>query len=159
MKPESALAGRLARHLRQVHVGENWTSTDLKDLLSDVGWEQANRRIRSFHTIAELVYHANYYIAAVLGVFRGEELTARDKFSFDCPPIDSAQAWEDLQSRCWREAEALACEVERMPDSKLWEVFVDAQYGDYYRNLQGLLEHCHYHLGQIALIKSMTREA
>ncbi|HAI83731.1 MAG TPA: DUF1572 domain-containing protein, partial [Chitinophagaceae bacterium] len=29
--------------------------------------------------------------------------------------------------------------------------------GTYYRNILGLIEHTHYHLGQIALIKKIIR--
>ncbi|MGN6163930.1 MAG: hypothetical protein ACTHOF_05245 [Flavisolibacter sp.] len=42
-----------------------------------------------------------------------------------------------------------------MADSKLDEIFVDEKYGTYYRNLQGIIEHTHYHLGQIVLIKKL----
>ncbi len=42
-----------------------------------------------------------------------------------------------------------------MPESRLGEQFVDEKWGDYYRCLHGPIEHCHYHLGQIALIQSV----
>lgn len=58
--------------------------------------------------------------------------------------------------KCLGDAEALACLIEQLPDSQLGEDFVDAKYGNYYRCLHGLVEHCHYHLGQIALIKSIV---
>ena len=30
------------------------------------------------------------------------------------------------------------------------------KYGTYYRNFHGLIEHAHYHLGQIVLIKKLV---
>lgn len=42
-----------------------------------------------------------------------------------------------------------------MPEDQLWEPFVKEEYGTYYRCLQGPIEHYHYHLGQIALLKTM----
>jgi hypothetical protein len=42
-----------------------------------------------------------------------------------------------------------------MPDSKMDEVFVDEKYGTHLRNIDGMIEHAYYHLGQIALIKKM----
>ena len=42
-----------------------------------------------------------------------------------------------------------------MPNDKLEEIFVDEKYGTYRRNIEGIIEHSYYHLGQISLIKKM----
>ena len=42
-----------------------------------------------------------------------------------------------------------------MSEEKLDEAFVDEKYGTYHRNIDGMIEHCYYHLGQIVLIKKM----
>ncbi len=47
-------------------------------------------------------------------------------------------------------------QIEQLPESKLWETFSDEKYGNYYRNIHGIIEHIHYHLGQIVLIKKNT---
>lgn len=57
--------------------------------------------------------------------------------------------------KCWTEAEIFANTIEQLPESKLWEDFSDKKYGNYYRNLHGIIEHTHYHLGQIVLIKKL----
>jgi hypothetical protein len=57
--------------------------------------------------------------------------------------------------KTWSDAEKFAALVENMPDSKLAETFVNKKYGTYYRNLHGIIEHTHYHLGQIVLIKKI----
>jgi len=41
-----------------------------------------------------LVYHINYYVAAVLPVLQGGPLDASDKYSFDLPPIQSKEDWK-----------------------------------------------------------------
>jgi hypothetical protein len=120
-----------------------------------VSWEQATTHVRGFHTIAALVYHMNYFVNATLKVMHGGPLDGADKFSFDHPPIASQQDWESLLEKTWKDAEDLAVAIEEMPESQLWEDFVDEKWGNYYRCLHGPIEHCHYHLGQIALIKSM----
>lgn len=97
----------------------------------------------------------NYYVAATTKVLRGGALDAKDRLSFDCPSILSEDAWDNLLTKTWTDAEELASLIELMPDEQLWEHFVDAQYGTYYRCLQGPIEHCHYHLGQIAIIKTL----
>jgi hypothetical protein len=35
-------------------------------------------------------------------------------------------------------------------------VFVDAKYGDYARNIEGVIEHSYYHLGQVVLVRKMV---
>ncbi len=149
------LTEQIAKHLRDIHFGGNWTASNLKDRLVDVTWQQATTAVGSFHTIAALVYHMNYFVAATLKVLQGGPLDAKEQYSFDHPSIVSKEDWESLQEKTWRDVEELAAAVERMPESQLWEPFVEERYGTYYRCLHGPIEHCHYHLGQIALIKTM----
>ncbi|MDQ1090003.1 hypothetical protein QE390_004607 [Siphonobacter sp. SORGH_AS 1065] len=46
-----------------------------------------------------------------------------------------------------------------MPEEAWQKTFVDEKYGTYYRNLHGMIEHTHYHLGQIVLIKKILRNS
>lgn len=153
------LAEQIAKHFREVCFGGNWTAVNLKESLADVTWEQATTQIRSFNTIAALVFHTNYYVSAVLEVLQGEPLTAKDLHSFAHPPILSQQNWEALLDKTWMDAERFASLVELLPESKLGEDFTDGKYGSYYRNLHGIIEHTHYHLGQIVLLKKMLLPA
>jgi len=146
---------QLAKHLRDVHFGGNWTTSNLKDNLADVTWEQATTQVYSFNTIATLVYHINYYISAVLKVLQGEPLQASDKYSFDLPAILSQTDWKNLLDKTFADAETFTLLIEQLPEHMLWENFTDEKYGTYYRNIQGIIEHTHYHLGQIALIKKI----
>ncbi len=140
-----------------MHFGGNWTSVNLKDSLNGIDWEQATTRVYTFNTIATLVFHINYYISAVIKVFEGEPLNAHDKYSFDLPPIRSQQDWENLLNKTWTEAETFASLIEQLPDEKLMDSFTDEKYGNYYRNIHGIIEHTHYHLGQIVLIKKILQ--
>ena len=150
---------QIAKQFRDVHFGGNWTSVDLKQTLAVVTWEQATARIHSFNTIAALVYHMNYYVSAVSNVLQGGPLDAHDKFSFDLPMIQSREDWEKLLNKTWRDAENFALLVEQLPESRLEETFLDPKYGTYYRNIHGIIEHIHYHLGQIVLIKKLLPAA
>ncbi len=152
------IASQIAKHIRDVHFGGNWTSVNMKATLADVTPEQAVAKVHSFNTIATLVYHTNYYISAVLKVMRGGPLEAKDTYSFDHPPVQSQQDWEALLQKTWEDVEAFALEAEQLPDEKLGEVFIDEKYGTWYRNLQGIVEHTHYHLGQMVLIKKILVE-
>lgn len=149
------LPAQLAKHFREVHFGGNWTSVNLKDTLAGVSWQEATAKIPSFNTIAALVFHINYYVAAIREVLEGRPLNASDKFSFDLSPIHSQQDWEALLTKVWTDAEAFAGLVEQLPESKLREPFAGEKYGNFHRNLLGVIEHTHYHLGQIVLLKKM----
>ncbi|WP_118975830.1 DUF1572 domain-containing protein [Taibaiella koreensis] len=152
-------AAQIAKHLRDVHFGGNWTSVNLKDTLTDVTWQEAVMKVHSFNTIAVLVFHINYYISAVRKVLEGGPLEAKDALSFALPPITGPEEWEQLQEKTWADAEAFAILAGRLPDEQLDVLFVKEPYGNYYRNLQGIVEHTHYHLGQIVLIKKIVQSA
>lgn len=145
----------IAKQLRDVYFGGNWTAVNLTDTLKDVNWQQATTQVHDFNTIAALVFHINYYIDAVMKVLQGTPLTAKDKYSFDHPPVASQEDWEGLLNKTWKEVTDFTVLVEAFPESKLEEVFVDEKYGTYYRNFTGIIEHTHYHLGQIVLIKKI----
>jgi hypothetical protein len=146
---------QIAKHLREIHFGGSWTDSDLKSHLAGVTREQAMTKIGTLNTIAGLVYHINYFVAAVLPVLRGGILDANDRYSFDHPAITSDADWEKLVEKTFADAEACASLIEQLPENKLSEDFTNAKYGSYYRNLHGLTEHAHYHLGQIVLIKKL----
>lgn len=149
---------QIAKHVIDVHFGGNWTGVNLTDTLADITWEEATKKIYSLNTMAALVFHMNYYVDAVLNVLHGEPLTASDKYSFDIPPIHSEDNWKKLLDKTWRQARELADLIDKLPDTRLNETFVDEKYGTYYRNLHGIVEHIHYHLGQIVVIKKLLRD-
>ncbi|HTM94134.1 MAG TPA: hypothetical protein VL095_17055, partial [Flavisolibacter sp.] len=130
---------------------------NLKKSLEGVSWQQATTKVYSLNTIAALVYHINYYVAAVLPVLQGGQLNASDKYSFDLPAIQSEKDWEALLNKVWSDAENFAIVVEQFPEDKLQDDFSEGKYGNYLRNIQGIIEHTHYHLGQIVLIKKMLQ--
>lgn len=153
------LPKQLSQHISAVYFGGNWTFSNLKDNLADVTWEQATTKVHSFNTIAVLVFHTDYFVAAILKVLRGGPLDAHDKYSFDLPTITSETEWQDLINQTLTNAEAMAALVEQLPETSLWENMADEKYGNYYRNIHGIIEHTHYHLGQIALLKKIINGA
>lgn len=152
------LSKQIAKHLREVHFGGNWTASNLKNHVSDLNWKQAITKVHSFNTIAELVYHINYYVSAVLKVLEGGTLDARDKYSFEHSPILGQEDWEKMLEKTWVDAENFAKQIEQLPDTIFENNFLAEKYGSYYRNLHGIIEHSHYHLGQIVLIKKLLLE-
>lgn len=151
------LSIHLAKHLRDLHFGGNWTDVNLKATLADVSLKEAQQKVNSCNSILTLVYHMQYYIEKITPVFEGRALQASDKESFTHPTITSEEDWKAFQSTIWQRVETLANHIEALPEATLWEDFTNAKYGNYYRNIQGIIEHSHYHLGQIVLLKKILR--
>ena len=153
-----SFTAQIAKHLWDVHFGGNWTTSNLKDNVAGLTWQQATAKVHSFNTIAALVFHTNYYVSTILKVLKGGPLDAHDKYSYDLPPVRSQEDWDALVNKALSEAEECAGLIAQLPDSKLAEDFTDKKYGNYYRNFHGLIEHTHYHLGQIAIIRKLVLE-
>jgi hypothetical protein len=150
----------IAKRFREVILNGTWVAnTNYKHQLTDLNWEIATTKFNSLNTIAVLAQHIQYYINGVKNVFKGGSLDIKDKYSFDFPPIQSQNEWENFLTKFFNEAEEFASLIERMPEERLKEVFVDEKYGTYQRNIDGMIEHCYYHLGQIVLIKKMLVNA
>jgi hypothetical protein len=149
------LTAHMAKQLRDVHFGGNWVASTLKEHLANVTWEQATTKVYELNTIALLVFHMNYYLNAVSGMLERNELNAKHKYSLEATPVENEQDWQLLLEKTWADAEKFAKLIEGLPEEKLWDTFFDEKYGNYFRNIEGVIEHCHYHLGQIVLIKKV----
>jgi hypothetical protein len=153
-----SVTAQLAKHFRDIHFGGNWTSSSLQQHLSSVTWQQATTQVHSFNTIVTLAYHTGYYVTVLKKVLEGGPLDAKDAYSFNHPPIQSQHDWGQLLNGLWVAAESTAQLIEQLPEHRLWHDFTDPKYGNYYRNIQGIIEHAHYHLGQIVLIKKILEQ-
>jgi len=138
--------------------GGNYTGVSFKKTLKDISFDEAITKISDLNTIATLVYHIQYYCNAVIGVLEGKPLTAKDSLSFDHPPVLSVTDWEALKIQIWEEAAHFSTLVAALSEEKLSEGFIKDAYGTYYRNIHGVIEHTHYHLGQISILKKLIRE-
>jgi hypothetical protein len=152
------LTKHIAKQLRDTFFGDNWTSSNVKDNVANLTWHQATTQVYHFNNIATLIFHSTYYVKVLLEVLQTGILDAKDEYSFQLPPITSQKDWEDLVENAWIHVEDLAKLIEELPESKLTESFANEKYGNYYRNITGVIEHMHYHLGQIVLIKKIITE-
>lgn len=149
---------QLANRLKEVILNGTWVAnTNYKDQLENLDWKIATTTFESLNTIAILAQHIHYYINGIKNVFKGGNLEIRDKYSFDFPPIKSQDKWEVFLTTFWNDTENLAGLIAQMPEEKLDQNFVDEKYGTYQRNIDGMIEHSYYHLGQIVLIKKIIQ--
>lgn len=102
------LTSHFAKHLRDIHFGGNWTSSNLKDAVSNLNWQQATSKVYDFNSIATLTYHTTYYVSVLIKVLQEGILDAKDAYSFILPPIQSQNDWETLLLKAWEDAELAA---------------------------------------------------
>jgi len=146
----------IANRLREVLLNGKWiANTNFKEQILSVSWEQAIQKVGHLNTIALLTFHINYYLGGLLNVFNGGKLEIKDKYSFDLPEIRSEKDWNKLVNDFLSNSEMFAKQVEQMDESMLDQPFADEKYGSYLRNIEGVIEHSYYHLGQVSLIRKM----
>ena len=146
----------LAKRLKEVLLDGKWiANTNFKEQITSINFEQANTKLGSLNTIAQLTFHITYYLKGVLQVLEGGTLDIKDKYSFDMPAILSEADWQNLVNEFMNYAQAYIQQVEKMDEAQLQQPFVKEEYGTYLRNIEAQIEHSYYHLGQITLIKKL----
>jgi len=146
----------LAGRLREVFLNGSWiANTNYQEVLKDLTWQQAVQKVGSLNTIAALIFHVNYYLTGFLAVFQGRKLEIHDKYSFNLPPITSEIEWNKLVCDFLANSEAFVQKIEKMNDEELEKPFFEEKYGTFLRNIEGVIEHSYYHLGQISLIRKI----
>lgn len=154
MKASKILSQRLA----EVLTNGTWvTGTNFKEQIADVNWKDAITRLHGLNSIALLTFHLHYYISGVLQVFQGGKLEIHDQFSFDAQPIHNEEDWDTLRDAFNRDSLKLIDIIDQFPSNELDAHFDDPKYGSNRRNINLMIEHCYYHLGQVVLIKKMIQ--
>ncbi len=146
----------IASRLREVFLHGHWiANTNFREQLLSINWQQATQKFYDLNSIAALTFHVNYYLEGLLSAFEKGKLDISDKYSFNLPKINTAEDWDKIVTTFLTNAEKFADTVEQMDDLIFDTPFVDEKYGSYLRNIEGVLEHSYYHLGQISLLKKM----
>jgi uncharacterized damage-inducible protein DinB len=127
--------------------------------LEDISSNLANQRIENFpYTIADLVFHMNYWMAYELRRIRGEKPKYPEHNAESFPTKTKQEDWESIRS----EFTSLLSEFGRLAASSRAEL--DRQIEPSHeadKNLAGTLEsvlwqmvaHNSYHTGQIAMLR------
>ena len=146
----------LAKRFSDVILNNSWVANNsYKNQLTDLPLEVVLFKYQSLHNIAALAQHVHYYIAGILNVFNGGNLDIKDIYSFDFPPKNTIEQWHSFLAVFWTEAASFIQKLEEMDENTLNSIFVKKEYGTYYFNINTLIEHSYYHLGQIVLIKKL----
>lgn len=148
-----------ATRLREVYLNGKWiANTNYQEQILTIEWKDATKKIGELNSIALLLFHICYYLKGIQQVLDGGPLEIKDKYSFTMPEIKSSEDWEKLVKDFLSCAASFADSVEQLNDEIFDNVFVDEKYGNYQRNIEAVIEHSYYHLGQICLINKMIQQ-
>ena len=146
----------LSNRLEEVLLNGRWiANTNYKEQLLSVSWQEAVQKVNELNTISALTFHVNYYLAGLLNAFENNRLDISDKYSFDASPINNEADWNRLANEFLSNSEQFVEKVKNMDDAIFDKPFIDEKYGSYQRNIEAVIEHSYYHLGQITLIKKL----
>jgi len=151
----------IVAQFREIYLDGDWVvNTNLKSTLEEVSYHQAVTTIGTHNSIAALTFHLDYYMAGILRVFDTGALDIRDKYSFELPDLDTADSWLLLKKSTIKNCELMASKLQVLSEEYLDSDFVDKKYGSWRRNIEALIEHGYYHLGQIVMLtKLIPQEA
>lgn len=147
----------LANRLKEVLTEGHWVSgTNFKSEIQNIPWQKAVTPVANLNSIAAIVWHINYYIKGVTSVLNGDTLDIKDRYSFDTPNFNSKADWDQLKQAFFEDCNTYITLVEQLSKDELNAVFAKKKYGNYHRNINAMIEHCYYHLGQIKLIQKLS---
>ena len=146
----------IATQIREVYEGGNWTDVSIAETIKDVNWEQAKQRTAgSSNTIASLLHHLYYWNGILMQRLQGHNPIIPETNGFDVNEIKNENDWKLLIEKTHQSFRQLAEAAANFPEEKLAEKYA-ARGSSYYKNLQGIVEHAHYHLGQIVILKKLV---
>ena len=141
----------IAQHFYEVNHGNNWTDANVKDALKDVNFEMATTKINGANTIALLLFHMNFYNMVVYDRLVGIKRHFEHEESLQ-NEIASGEEWQQLQQTYFDNVERIHKAILAFDEALLFE---QKTRNTPYKNLHGLIEHIHYHLGQINILKKI----
>jgi uncharacterized damage-inducible protein DinB len=148
---------QIAQHLTDVHNGDNWTEVNIQQTLADVSFEEAMvQTAASVNTIAMLLHHLSFWNRAVAERAAGKVPVIGEDNGFATDPLVSEDGWKALREDNIRSANELAAAIRFFDEEKL-ALPILPEHSSAYKNFQGQVEHVHYHLGQMVMIKKLIK--
>jgi uncharacterized damage-inducible protein DinB len=145
---------RIIDQLQRAYEGPAFHGDAVKEILTDVTAEQANRcPIKQAHSIWELVGHIAGWHSEIGNRLRGQ--TARllpPEENFPKTKDPSEAAWKKTLERLDKSYQELKATMQEFPESRLTDTVPGRKF-DFYVLMHGIVQHTLYHAGQIAILK------
>lgn len=138
----------LVKELRDAYQGRPWYGDPLRKTLAGISEREANEKpLDRAHSIAELVGHITTWIEVVHRRIDGEVVRVTSAMNFA-----HSSRWKEQLQRLDTAHAALVERISAMSDADLDKKVAgkghDAEFA-----VRGVVQHCIYHQGQIALLK------
>ncbi len=153
MSESAFLADRLAR----ASIEGTWVGTPLVSTFADLSaTEAAAYPIANAHSIHEIVAHVAAWYEAVQQRLLGKH--AEPEGDTDWPPVTdtSESAWKATQARLHEQRAHLVTTI-RTLDADALSALVPGKSFPVRAMLYGIIEHDHYHVGQIVMLRKLLR--
>ena len=145
----------IANHIKECFEGENWTDVNITGTIKDITWQQAQRQTAaSQNTIASLLHHLYYWNGIMLQRIKAINPSVPDANGFNVNELKNENDWNNLKDKTHQSFIQLADAVKSFSEERLFETSSTGK-SSYYKNFQGIVEHAHYHLGQIVMLKKL----
>ncbi|MGE5429535.1 MAG: DinB family protein [Syntrophomonadaceae bacterium] len=148
------------RQLRQVYEGENWNGESYVEKLKSVNEQGAFLQpYPGNHSVAELLWHCIYWRTVILKRLQGDNEFQKgtEKEQNFLPLHDlKKKGWSELLAELSRTQEELVNFLNTKTDEFLDAEYVQGLTNEY--NVEGVVQHDHYHLGQMGLVISILKK-
>ena len=146
---------RIIKSFEYLYNGEPWIGVNIVDTLEKITAEQAGKKIAINHnSIWEITNHMISWRLNVLQRVKGKTMVSPDNNYFE-PVIDqSAIAWESTLEQ-FKVSQRQWIDFLKILSENDFEKVYKNNSMTYYENIQGIIQHDAYHLGQITLLSKL----
>ena len=74
------------------------------------------------------------------------------------PLLQNENDWTQMKQNFLNQAERFIQNIEQFNEDELNQPFANEKYGSLQRNIDAMIEHCYYHLGQMVLIRKLIKD-
>lgn len=153
------ISSHIAQHLLDVYTGGNWTEVSLAQTIAGISLQEAvTVTPASPNSIAAIIHHLDFWNRVMIQRLQGIQPEIPEANGFDVPVLNTDADWKRLVKATLASASELAVAISHTEDSQLEQPIVGGS-ASVYKNVQGTVEHIHYHLGQIVILKKLAAKS
>lgn len=142
---------RLLFLFKNLYNGHPWIDVTLVETLHGISAEQAQRRLGNCNTIWEIVVHLTAWRENVLQRVQGQVLKTPSSNYIEPVTDTSEAAWTTVLQHLEASQTRWLAFLEQIDAAHLEQVY-PTNGMTYYEQIQGIIQHDAYHLGQIVLL-------